>query len=630
VIDRLRPLFSVRRLRRGLFEAYFTVDPRSLGLCRIGLGLLLLWDLLRRVPEISIWYSNQGLLPNHTALWRPGAEYMFSFFFAASTVQEAACMFFLCALVFALFTVGYRTRLMHVLSFACIVSLHSRGIFLENGGDVVLNVLCAWTLFLPLGARFSVDAVLSSLRARRETTIGELNDRAALPARDILPRRSLASLAILIELALIYYLNALHKTGWTWRQGSAVHYVFYQERMVTWFGLLVRPYLQPWMTLRMTYTTWNIELLAPILILNPLFFTWTRRVAMVLLPGLHLAFAAVLNLGQFTFNMIGFYPLLLGPRDWRLLARWFAPSATRARTVLVDERSPHAMALARLLLRLDAFERLSFAPLEAAPSAKNGTSFAVENPVTRERTIGARALAECLAALPCCLPLAAVLRVTAVRALLELFLEPLATWLLRMAVAHAAARRAPAPSPARQWWSRGLAGAREIAVVVAMVALGSQVLMENKVIPAKYKVQSKWMQQFVTYPRLFQGWFMFSPDVPTGERMVYVDALTVTGRHVDPYNEAGSRVADLPVERIPPHMEQNEFWCDFTNRVPDNDTYWKPLKAWIFDYPNRTGNPDDRIVSFEAKLFEQDNPPPGEREPRNPRTRVMFRGYEGE
>jgi hypothetical protein len=628
---RASPLLWLRRLIRGLSDVYFTVDPRSLGLCRIGLGALLSWDLFRRVPEISVWYSNRGLLPNHTSLFRPQAEYMFSFLFAASTVEEAGLMFFFCGLVFVAFTVGYRTRLTHALSLACIVSLHSRAIFLENGGDVVLNVLCAWTLFLPLGARFSVDAVLRSLRDRRETTIGELNDRAGLPVRDVEPKGSLAALAILVQLSLIYYLNALHKTGWTWRQGSAVHYVFYQERMVTWFGLLLRAYLQPWMTLRITYTTWNIELLAPLLILNPIFCVWTRRVAMVLLPALHLAFAAALNLGQFSFNMIGFFPLLLGPRDWRLFARWFAPSDARARTVLVDERSSSAMAWARLLLRLDVFERLTFAPLEPTSSATDRASWAVENPLTRERTTGARAIADCLAVFPCCLPLAAVLRVGPLRMLGELLLERPANQLLRIA-AHGplATRAARPPSPARRWWRRRLAVVREIAVVITMVALGSQVLMENKVIPAKYKAQAKWMQQVVMYPRLFQGWFMFSPDVPTGERMVYVDALTVTGRHVDPYNEAGSRVADLPVERIPPHMEQNEFWCDFTNRVPDNDTYWKPLKAWVFDYPQRTGNPDDRIVSFEAKLFEQDNPPPGEREPRNPRTRVLFRGYEGE
>jgi hypothetical protein len=120
---------------------------------------------------------------------------------------------------------------------------------------------------------------------------------------------------------------------------------------------------------------------------------------------------------------------------------------------------------------------------------------------------------------------------------------------------------------------------------------------------------------------------MFAADVPTGERMLYVDALTVSGRHVDPFNEAGARVANLPLERIPPHMEQDEFWCDYTNRVPESDVYWPSLKAWIFAYPQRTGDPADRILSFDVKLLEQENPPPGEREPHNVRTKVMFQGW---
>jgi len=37
-----------------------------------------------------------------------------------------------------------------------------------NGGDVALDVLCAWTMFLPMGARFSVDALRANLAARRE------------------------------------------------------------------------------------------------------------------------------------------------------------------------------------------------------------------------------------------------------------------------------------------------------------------------------------------------------------------------------------------------------------------------------------------------------------------------------
>jgi hypothetical protein len=538
--DEVKPLTLAlswfRRLARGAFATYFTLDPRSLGLCRLGLGALLLYDLLRRVPGLSTWYSNQGLVPNHASLLRPGATYMFSFLFAASRAEEAAVMFAICGVVFLVFTVGYRTRLFHALSLACTVSLHSRCIFLENGGDVVLNLLCAWTLFLPMGARFSVDAIRNDLRTRPETTIAELNDRAAPSPGETRPVASLAVLAILLQLSVIYYLNALHKTGWTWRQGMAVHYVLYQERMVTWLGLLAREHIPLWMSRRMTYTTYNIELLAGLLLLNPFFRVWSRRVAVVLLPGLHLGFAALLNLGQFSFNMIGFYPLLLGARDWELLARWLGPSA--------------------MVASLSRWFRLQ----------AKGTSV-----------------------------------------------------------------RAYSPSPARLWLRRGLAPVRELAVVVVMVALGSQVLDENQAVPPRFKVaQAKWMQQIIQYPRLYQGWRMFSADVPTGERMMYVDALTVSGRHVDPFNEAGARVAALPVERIPRHMEQDEFFCDYTNRVPDNDTYWQALRAWIFDYPRRTRKAENRIVSFEAKLLEQDNPPPGEREPRNFRTKVMLRGWEGQ
>src|SRR5213076_475153 len=142
MLSQTRTRYDVKRALRSVFEIYFTFDTRSLGVARIGLGALLLWDLLRRVPEIATWYTNRGLVPNHTSLWRPGAEYMFSFLFAASTTEEAAVMFALSAIVFVAFTAGCRTRLAHALSLACTVSLHSRAIFLENGGDVVLNLLC--------------------------------------------------------------------------------------------------------------------------------------------------------------------------------------------------------------------------------------------------------------------------------------------------------------------------------------------------------------------------------------------------------------------------------------------------------------------------------------------------------
>jgi len=617
-----------------LAEAYATLDPRSLGVGRIGLGALLLYDLVRRVPGLPIWYSNEGLLPNHTVLWRPSADYVFSFLLAASRPEEAAFMFVVFGLVYLAFTLGWHTRFFHVLSFVCLVSVHDRVIFLENGGDVALNLLCAWTLFLPMGARFSLDALQKSLRARRERNAHELNDREEFRARETRPAVSLAVLAILLELSVIYYFNAVNKHGWTWRRGMAVQYVLYQERMVTWFGLLMRELMTPRLSRILSYAVLAIEYGAPLLLLLPIGRVQLRRAAMILYPALHLAFASSLNLGQFSFNMIGYFPLLLSAEDWDALGRRFGPGAERARTVFVREESALGSGWARLLSRLDSFSRLRFKPADVSETGH--PIWAVDDPVTGHRWTGAAALAECLAALPGGLPFALLLRPRWIRGVCDRVGAWVAThqeWvaggLMLESLSSQCETVEPVSSPARTWFRRRAGEARELAAGILLLAVTSQLLVENHAIPQKFKLpQPKWITQLVVYPRLLQGWQMFSADVPTGERVLYVDAVTFGGRHVDPFNEAGSRVAGLPVERIPGHMEQDEFWCDYTNRIPENEAYWRAFKEWVFNYHRRTGRTEDRIISFEARLIEADEPAPGEVGQKNLRTKVIMRERE--
>jgi hypothetical protein len=229
------------------------------------------------------------------------------------------------------------------------VSVHSRGTFLENGGDVAQNLLCGWTLFLPMGRRFSIDALRESLAVRRERAAGELDDRAGWRALAARPVISLAVLAILLQVSVIYYFNAVHKHGWTWREGKAIHYVLYQERMVTWFGLLVRPYVTLLASRIMTYATLVIEVAAPALILNPVKRYRTRSIAILLYPALHVAFASFLNLGQFSFNMMGYFPLMLVAADWQLINRLVAPPQDRAPFVSSFLRAGASLVTARRL-----------------------------------------------------------------------------------------------------------------------------------------------------------------------------------------------------------------------------------------------------------------------------------------
>ena len=56
-------------------------------------ALVLIGDLLRRIPWLRDFYSNAGLIPNHTVLWRPPFPRIFSFFFMASLPEESALWF---------------------------------------------------------------------------------------------------------------------------------------------------------------------------------------------------------------------------------------------------------------------------------------------------------------------------------------------------------------------------------------------------------------------------------------------------------------------------------------------------------------------------------------------------------
>ncbi len=55
-------------------------------------------------------------------------------------------------------------------------------------------------------------------------------------------------------------------------------------------------------------------------------------------------------------------------------------------------------------------------------------------------------------------------------------------------------------------------------------------------------------------------------------------------------------------------LGHNSFWCDFTLRIPDACVFHQAFIEWILRYPERTGNPNDTIVTFDAYVVEHDEP----------------------
>src|SRR5690606_6403644 len=97
-------------------ERYLGADPRWLGVHRICLGVLLMVEVLRRMYYARAFYTNDGLLPNHFSLFRPMGRNLFSIYHAFSSYGEVLVAFSLTFVIFFLFTIGYKTKLFHVLS----------------------------------------------------------------------------------------------------------------------------------------------------------------------------------------------------------------------------------------------------------------------------------------------------------------------------------------------------------------------------------------------------------------------------------------------------------------------------------------------------------------------------------
>ena len=637
MISSARHASSRSVLAESFRNIYLRLDARTLAVGRIGLGLVLLADLCRRIPWLRDFYSNAGLMPNHTVLWQPPVPRIFSLFFVASSADESALWFAVSFVCFFCFLIGYRTRLFHVLSFVMMTSLHNRIVHVENGGAVAFASVMLWSAFLPLGRRFSVDAMRASLRARPGESPEDL--AAGVPPPDDRPATSLAVLGLLSQLAVIYWFNYVHKSGSTWRAGTAIHYVLHQERIVTLLGLWVREHVPFAVTKALSHATLAVEAVAPLLILTPVFWRWTRPLAAVVLVSLHTGIALLVNLGIFSAAMIAFDPFLLTPLQWRWFAR-LVPVRGRLRTVYYDADCGFFFVVARVLARLDVHRRAQWLPNRHDVALPEGVRppigdhpLVVVDPVRGRLWIGADACVEILAALPFGRWWSWPARLPPLRQLAGFAYGLIArnrtrisTWLglAGSGVPGALPPTAPPEQPPfKIWLRRPLPTLRELGVALAIVIIAAEISVANRVIPPPFRFDRRpqWMVAAIMYPHLQQGWSMFSPDAPRSDQTVYVDAVTQDGRHVDPYNEVGSRVTTLPVERVPARLEHDSFWCDYTLRIANAGVYHQAFIEWIRRYPERTGRPEDAIVRFEAVEVWQDSPPPGQTEPTNIRKR---------
>ena len=289
----------------------FALDLRALALLRMGVAAVVLLDLGIRSTDLEAHYANLGVLPIVALLERVWTPYQFSLHTASGLWQVQAVLFLLAAAVAVALLLGYHTRLATVASWGLLVSLQNRNTLIGQGGDDLLRMLLFWGIFLPWGRVWSHDA-------------------RAQPPPPRLDYASTATVAYLVQLALLYWCTALLKSGPEWTQnGTALYYALSLDQMVLPAGRLLYPH--PELLRFLTFATWYIELLLPFALFIPVGVRWWRLLVVGVLFSFHLGISLTLYVGLFfAINMVSLLGLLpplaldwLGPR--------LAPHAARVR-----------------------------------------------------------------------------------------------------------------------------------------------------------------------------------------------------------------------------------------------------------------------------------------------------------
>lgn len=622
-------------MKRGLLRAasfvrdrYFSVDARTLGLFRICFGLHLIANVYDRTKrgDALAFYTNLGVLPNHYALFAPMGERLWSLLFPFSTTAEVEIAFVLIVVVYAAYTVGYKTKLAQILTVVCLVSLDNRNLGLQNGGIVVTNVVGVWTAFLPLGARFSVDHLLRSLAGRKETTPYQLNLRGPM-TRSAPGYARLAFFGILLNFACIYFFNWAHKTGITWREGSAIHWVLWQNRIATIWAAWLRLHEPPWLSPLLTRATLFIEASLAFWLLVPIAQKWTRRIAILSIWALHSGISLMMTLGPFSYSMMAFSLLLIGRDDWALVRRLFAHRGPKL-TVAYDPSSDWHHRAARVLARLDARDALEFSSTGDAdrlpadvPQAWLAQPFLVFDPRERRWVSGGAAVALLVGRLPLGALYGWPFR-------LSLLAEPIEAAVTRRYAAAARERCAAVVEAPVTRFKRGVGRVLGEALAVVLFATTAiEVGTDNWAIPDAYRVKHRpeFMRDVVNYLRLPQGWSMFSPEAPKDDGTVVIDAVLSDGRHIDPRKQAPP---DFDAAFHGPWFDDQQ-WCDWDLRMKFDGN--RHLYPFFRDYIARLDRLNiwkqrASIRYFDVYWVNNAAPPPGSTQPYGITRQLLFSG----
>jgi predicted DCC family thiol-disulfide oxidoreductase YuxK len=332
----------------NLFTSSFwfgKLDLRPLGLFRITFGFLVTVATLDIGPILHDIISDNGVMPRSALLGGIARGNRFCLFDMAGPYWVTVVLWLVAVAVCVCLTVGWHSRIASVLTFFFVCGIHERNLLAFDGADNVIRVLLFWLMFMPSGARYSLDAVFRSAKGLPTITHG--------PAFVMRLGQ--------IQISWVYLNSFMHKWGGgnTWHDGTALHYALGLDHLFTrdlgqWL------FNKSWFYIPGTYFTDVVECTFLIFVFFPFLQPKLKAVAVASGVALHAGIWATMNVGNFSYLMPLAFPLLFEPEwaEWTIAQtrRLVGPGITK---VYYDGLCPVCRKSAALLRGFDIFGTLS-------------------------------------------------------------------------------------------------------------------------------------------------------------------------------------------------------------------------------------------------------------------------------
>jgi len=606
---------------RRLLANSFGIDTRTLALFRVGAALLILFDLVTRAQDLRAHYAGSGVFGTGAMAQTVGPTIakLSPYYWAAPSPILVALLFVLAGLFAVGMLVGYRTRLFTFLSWLMLTALHIRNPEVIGGGDALFRLMLLWAIFLPLGARWSFDAAVN--------TAPDRNRRRVL---------SIASAALLLQLAFMYWFSVLMKFGPSWWTGEALWRAIQMDFLIEGTGMWLRH--QHELTRWMTHGTLILEVFGPLLVFSPV---WTARIRIVIIPifiAFHVGISMTMMVAFFPFAATLAWLAFLPGGFWNFLMKRLETARRRGAVIYYDEDCGFCKRMVRLVSTFLVHPVTRDAPAQSAPEIErqmrehNSWVFVDHTGKSHFRYEAFIRLCRLspiwLIAYPASLAMSPIGR-------------PAYRWIAnnrdkagRIAVFLNPRRIQVAPGR----FSQALAG-----VLLAYVFIqnwgecGSAYATYLERDPLKQRVVSPvppewiykigaavnppdWMRSYAGMALLNQRWTLFAPE-PRAADMWYVwTGLTADGDRVDLW-----RLRDEPTWEEPSLADRDiptMRWHAYLAHPPDPNSAngqarIRNMIKWAKDRWEEGRGPEDRLIRIDLHLFVEPTGPDGPGRPRD-------------